>query len=175
LNLAIDIYYYKTYAKCVGVLFLWEDDVSAKVIEATVDGVADYVPGEFYKRELPCVMAVIDQVRKYKIDCIILDSHVQLGEGKKGLGEYVYEALDQKYPIIGVAKSSFPGNEEYVREVRRGESENPLYVSAVGCDLDEAAESILNMHGKYRIPTMLKEVDRLGRDSVYPINSGHSV
>jgi deoxyribonuclease V len=175
LNLAIDIYYYKTYAKCVGVLFLWEDDVSAKVIEATVDGVADYVPGEFYKRELPCVMAVIDQVRKYKIDCIILDSHVQLGEGKKGLGEYVYEALDQKYPIIGVAKSSFPGNEEYVREVRRGESENPLYVSAVGCDLEEAAESILNMHGKYRIPTMLKEVDRLGRDSVYPINSGHSV
>jgi deoxyribonuclease V len=165
-NLAIDIYYYKTYAKCVGVLFLWEDDVPAKVLEATVDGVADYVPGEFYKRELPCVMAVIDQVRKYKIDCIILDSHVQLGEGKKGLGEYVHEAFDQKYPIIGVAKSSFQGNAEYVREVRRGESEHPLYVSAVGCDLDEAAESILNMHGEYRIPTMLKEVDRIGRASV---------
>jgi deoxyribonuclease V len=163
MNLAIDIYYYKTYAKCVGVLFLWGDDVPAKVIEATVDGVADYVPGEFYKRELPCVMAVIDQVRKYKIDCIILDSHVQLGEGKKGLGEYVHEAFDQKYPIIGVAKSSFQGNAEFVREVRRGESENPLYVSAVGCDLDEAAESILNMHGEYRIPTMLKEVDRIGR------------
>jgi deoxyribonuclease V len=165
-NLAIDIYYYKTYAKCVGLLFLWEDEVPTKVIEATVDGVADYVPGEFYKRELPCVMAVIDQVRKYKIDCIILDSHVQLGEGKKGLGEYVYEAVDQKYPIIGVAKSSFQGNAEFVREVRRGESENPLYVSAVGCDLDEAAESILNMHGEYRIPTILKEVDRIGRASV---------
>jgi deoxyribonuclease V len=166
LNLAIDIYYYKTYAKCVGLLFLWEDEVPTKVIEATVDGVADYVPGEFYKRELPCVMAVIDQVRKYKVDCIILDSHVQLGEGKKGLGEYVYEAVDQKYPIIGVAKSSFHGNAEFVREVRRGESENPLYVSAVGCDLYEAAESILNMHGKYRIPTLLKEVDRIGRASV---------
>ncbi|MEJ6660753.1 MAG: endonuclease V [Bacteroidia bacterium] len=164
MNLAIDIYYYKNYAKCVGVLFLWEDDVPTQVIEAIVDGVADYVPGEFYKRELPCVLAVIDQVRKYKIDYIILDSHVQLGEGKKGLGEYVYEAFEKKYPIIGVAKSSFSGNEEYVREVRRGDSQNPLYVSAVGCDLEEAEESILNMHGKYRIPTMLKEVDRLGRE-----------
>jgi deoxyribonuclease V len=165
-NLAIDIYYYETYAKCVGVLFLWEDDVPTKLIEATVDGVAEYVPGEFYKRELPCVMAVIDQVRKYKIDCIVLDSHVQLGEGKKGLGEYVYEAVDQRYPIIGVAKSSFQGNEEFVREVRRGESENPLYVSAIGTDLEEAAEYIQNMHGEYRIPTMLKEVDRLGHASV---------
>ena len=164
MNLVIDIYYYKTYAKCVGVLFLWEDDVPTKVIEATVDGVGDYVPGEFYKRELPCVMAVIDQVRKHKIDCIILDSYVQLGEGKKGLREYVYEAVDKKYPIIGVAKSSFQSNAEFVREVRRGESENPLYISAIGCDLDKAAESILNMRGEYRIPTMLKEVDRLGRE-----------
>ena len=145
-------------------LFLWENDVPAKAIEATLDGVPDYVPGQFYKRELPCVMAVIDQVRNYKIDYIILDSHVQLGQGKKGLGEYVYETLDQKYPIIGVAKSSFQGNEERVREVRRGKSENPLYVSAVGCDLGKAAESILNMHGEYRMPTMSKEVDRLGRE-----------
>jgi deoxyribonuclease V len=166
LNLAIDIYYYEDYAKCVGVLFEWEDEVPTKVIEATIDEVADYVPGEFYKRELPCVMAVIYQVKQYKIDCIILDSHVQLGEGKKGLGEYVYEAVDEMYPVIGVAKSSFHGNEEYVRKVRRGESENPLYVSAIGTDVDEAAEHILNMHGEYRIPSILKEVDRLGRASV---------
>ena len=150
----------------MGVLIQWQDESPTKVIEATVDGVADYVPGEFYKRELPCVMAVIHQVRKYKVDCIILDSHVQLGEGKKGLGEYVYEAVYQMYPIIGVAKSSFHGNVEFVREVRRGESENPLYVSAIGTDLEEAAMYIQNMHGDYRIPTMLKEVDRLGRVSV---------
>ena len=121
------------------------------------------MPGEFYKGGLPCVMAVIEQVTKYKIDCIILDSHVQLGEGRKGLGEYVYEAVDEKYPVIGVAKRSFHSNADYVREVRRGESENPLYVSAIGIDLDEAAEYILNMHGEYRIPSILKEVDRLGR------------
>lgn len=163
MNLAIDIYYPDKGATCVGVLFEWEDAEPSKVITAYLDEVEEYVPGEFYKRELPCVMAVIDQVRKYKIDCIVLDSHVQLGDGQKGLGEYVYEAVDEVYPVIGVAKRSFHSNADYVRKVRRGESENPLYVSAIGIDLDEAAECILNMHGEYRIPTMLKEVDRIGR------------
>lgn len=163
MNLAIDIYYHDKGATCVGVLFEWEDSEPKKVIRAYIDEVEEYVPGEFYKRELPCVMAVIYQVKQYKVDSIILDSHVQLGEGQKGLGEYVYEAVDKIYPVIGVAKRSFHSNAEYVREVRSGESENPLYVSAIGCDLDEAAEYIQNMHGEYRIPTMLKEVDRLGR------------
>lgn len=44
----------------MGVLSLWEDDMPTKVIEAAVDGVGDFMPGEFYKRELPCVMAIID-------------------------------------------------------------------------------------------------------------------
>jgi deoxyribonuclease V len=71
--------------------------------------------------------------------------------------------MDKVYPVIGVAKRGFYNNAGYVREVRRGESENPLYVSAIGMDLELAAECIQNMHGEYRIPTMLKEVDRLGR------------
>ena len=163
MNLAIDIYYHDKGATCVGVLFDWRDAEPSKVIRAYLDEVEEYVPGEFYKRELPCVLAVIYQVKRYKVDCIILDSHVQLGAGQKGLGEYVYEALDEQYPVIGVAKKGFYNNTEYVREVRRGQSDNPLYVSAIGCDLDEAADCIQNMHGEHRIPTMLKEVDKIGR------------
>jgi deoxyribonuclease V len=163
MNLAIDIYYHDKGATCVGVLFDWRDAEPSKIIEAYLDEVEEYVPGEFYKRELPCVLAVIYQVKRYKVDCILLDSHVQLGAEKKGLGEYVYETLDERYPVIGVAKKSFYNNTEYVREVRRGQSDNPLYVSAVGCDLDEAADCIQNMHGEHRIPTILKEVDRIGR------------
>ena len=163
-NLAIDIYYNDKEATCVGVLFEWEDAEPSKVVRAFLDEVEEYVPGEFYKRELPCVLAVIYQVKQYNIDCIVLDSHVQLGEGQKGLGEYVYEAMDEVYPVIGVAKRGFYNNAEYVREVRRGNSKNPLYVSSVGCDLNDAAEYIQHMHGEYRIPTMLKEVDRIGRD-----------
>jgi len=166
MNLAIDIYYHDKGATCVGVLFDWEDVEPKKIIRAFLDEVEEYVPGEFYKRELPCVMAVIYQVRQYKIDCIILDSHVQLGNGQIGLGEYVYKTVNEIYPIIGVGKRGFYSNAEYVREVRRGESENPLYVSAIGMDLDKAAECIKNMHGKFRLPTILKEVDRIGREKI---------
>lgn len=90
-----------------------------KVIKAYLNEVEEYVPGEFYKLELPCFMVVIYQVKQYKVDFIILDSRVQLGEGEKGLGEYVYKALDEMYLIIGVAKRSFHSNAEYVGEVRR--------------------------------------------------------
>ena len=165
MNLAIDIYYREEGgATCVGVLFQWKDAEPTKVIRATIDEVEEYVPGEFYKRELPCVMTVIYQVKHYKVDYIILDSHVQLGEDQKGLGEYVYEAVDKMYPVIGVAKRGFYNNVQYVREVKRGESDNPLYVSAIGCDLEEAAEWVRDMHGEYRIPSILKEVDRIGRE-----------
>jgi len=162
--LAIDIYYHDKGATCVCVLFEWEDSEPSKVIRAYLDEVEEYVPGEFYKRELPCVLAVVYQVKQYKVDCIVLDSHVQLGEGQKGLGEYVYAAMDEVYPVIGVAKKGFYNNAEYVREIRRGNSESPLYVSAIGCDLDDAAACIQNMQGEYRNPNILKEVDRIGRD-----------
>ena len=55
-----------------------------KVIKAYLNEVEEYVPGEFYKLELPCFMVVIYQVKQYKVDCIILDSRVQLREGEKG-------------------------------------------------------------------------------------------
>lgn len=163
MNLAIDIYYHDKGATCLGVLFDWGDAEPSKVIRAYLDEVEDYVPGEFYKRELPCILAIVYQVKQYKIDCIIIDGHVQLGDGKKGLGEYVFEASDKLYPVIGVAKRSYHTNAEYVIEVRRGASENPLYVSAIGIDLDKAAEYIQNMNGDFRIPTILNLVDKLGR------------
>ncbi|PCJ67185.1 MAG: endonuclease V [Bacteroidetes bacterium] len=164
MNLAIDIYYKENQATCIGVLFEWDDKEPRKVIKAYLKDVAEYVSGQFYKRELPCVMAVVYQVKQYKIDCIIVDGHVQLGEGEKGLGEYVYEAVEKQYPVIGIAKKSYFNNRDYVQEVRRGESESPLYVSAIGTDLEEAALWVKEMHGDFRFPSILKELDRLTRE-----------
>ena len=48
-------------------------------------------------------------------------------------------------------------------EVLRGESLKPLFVTAVDMELEEARNAVLSMHGKYRIPTFLKEVDGLRR------------
>lgn len=54
--LAIDVHYRDTFAKAVGVLFNWDDEHPQKIITTIVDNVDEYIPGEFYKRELPSVL-----------------------------------------------------------------------------------------------------------------------
>ncbi len=66
---------------------------------------------------------------------------------------------------MGVAKMRF-SRARVAREVTRGGSRSPLYVTAVGIDLRMAACHIREMHGQYRIPTLLKRVDHLCRGRV---------
>jgi deoxyribonuclease V len=73
----------------------------------------------------------------------------------------LYETLQQQIPVIGVAKTKFLQNTQHVREVFRGQSINPLYISSIGIDIDQAAQNIQNMFGNYRIPTLLKHLDTL--------------
>ena len=165
MQLAIDIYYLPNQtAKCVGVLFNWEDKSPQKFIVTKVENVAEYIPGEFYLRELPCVLAITDLIDLTKIETAVVDGHVQLGEGKKGLGEYVYEALDKKIPVIGVAKRSYHTNKQLVKQVLRGNSSNPLHVSAIGVKLEWAAQKVAEMHGEYRIPDILKKLDQVTKE-----------
>lgn len=160
--LAIDVHYRATFAKAISIEFeTWQDEHPSKIHEVLIDEVAAYVPGQFYKRELPCILKVLEKTPLEKIEVIIVDGYVTLSdEGKFGLGMYLYEALNQKIPIIGVAKRSFKDNEQQVQKVWRGESKNPLYVTSVDFDLEEAVHQIQQMKGQYRIPTLLKILDQ---------------
>ena len=165
--LALDVFYFVDHAIAGGVLFQhWRDATeSARYVE-NVPGicVADYVPGEFYKRELPCLCAVIDRLDVFP-SAIVIDGYVTLdASGRPGLGMHLWDSLDQKIPIIGVAKNRFSGTPAE-SELFRGNSQRPLYVTAVGMPLEEAKANIGNMHGKYRIPTLLKKVDQLSREA----------
>ncbi len=42
-------------------------------------------------------------------------------------------------------------------------AESPYLSHLLKIDLEDAKELVLNMHGEYRIPTLLKKVDRLSR------------
>ena len=63
--------------------------------------------------------------------------------------------------MIGAAKTVFHATATV--EVRRGRSERPLYVTATGMEPEVAAQHIRRMHGRYRMPTLLREVDQLSR------------
>ncbi|MBD1365225.1 endonuclease V [Mucilaginibacter sp. ZT4R22] len=164
--LAIDIYYLEDAAKAVGALFYWDDVIAAQTISLGVDNIEPYVPGEFYKRELPCILKVIEQADLEQIDLIIVDGNVYIdNEGSYGLGGKLWEALGGKIPVIGVAKTFFKNTEEKVIPVERGQSKNPLYVSAIGMDTLEASELIKSMKGEHRMPDILKYVDTLTKEA----------
>lgn len=126
----------------------------------TLEGIADYVPGQFYKRELPCILSLLQQVPIAKLDAIIIDGYVYLDdEQMPGLGGYLYNALQGDIPVIGVAKSNFATLNKLKLRLLRGNSANPLYITAVGVSLRAAGQYITDMAGPYRIPTLLKTLD----------------
>ncbi len=161
--LAIDVDYREDEACVAGVCFSqWQDNAAEKVISSKVTGVEDYVAGQFYKRELPCILALISE-HQLAPDLVIVDGFVFLdGVAQAGLGFYLYQALDQKIPVIGVAKHAFKGiSSDYA--LCRGQSKNPLYVTCVGIEQAHAIDNIHTMAGDYRIPTLLKKADQACR------------
>jgi len=132
--------------------------VAERVVD--LDEVADYEPGRFYLRELPALKAVLHGVNGLSL--LIVDGYVDLEPDghRPGLGFHCHEAFG--VPVIGVAKTSFQGA-THAAEVRRGASLRPLYVTAAGLSVAEAADLVAKMSGPFRLPDALKRVDALAR------------
>lgn len=158
--LAIDVDYRGSKAHVAGVLFSdWRG--KTKRYASTVSGVEDYISGEFYKRELPCILSLIEE-HELSPDCIFVDGYVYLDEGKPGLGWYLFEALNRRVIVIGIAKNP-RGNAMKENEVFRGDSKKPLYVTSEGIDLHRAKKIVEDMDGPFRIPKLIKLADTLCR------------
>jgi deoxyribonuclease V len=126
---------------------------------AVVPVAAAYQAGEFYQRELPPLQAVIPHSRSLAL--IVVDGYVDLdGTGRPGLGAHVHAAFG--VPVVGVAKTPFR-TATHAASVRRGRSARPLYVTAAGMPIGEAADLVRDMTGSFRIPAALKLADRLAR------------
>ena len=162
--LAADVSYSQTRASAAGILLTrWEDAEPYRVLHAELDPVAPYIPGQFYRRELPCILALTNQLECFP-EIIIVDGYVYLGsERRPGLGQHLYDALDGRSAVVGVAKTRF--KDTPTAEVLRGQSLNPMYVTAVGLDEMEARDCVARMYGPHRIPAMLKLVDRLSKQA----------
>jgi deoxyinosine 3'endonuclease (endonuclease V) len=140
----------------------WEAAMPAATYTATVSPIAAYEPGAFYKRELPCLLAVLAQIDIGQVSCVVVDGYVTLGtEQRPGLGQHLYQTLGGRMPVVGVAKTRFAGVAPQVVPVLRGQSQNPLYITSVGLPVGEAARLVASMHGEYRFPTLLKLLDDL--------------
>lgn len=126
---------------------------------AELETVDEYEPGAFYKRELPAIEAVLALAGP--VSLVVVDGYVDLDpDGRPGLGAHVHEATG--LPIVGVAKTAFRWATHAARVVR-GAATRPLFVTAVGLPVEEAAQMVEAMAGAYRIPDALRRVDALAR------------
>lgn len=161
----LDVHYKsdKACAACV-LAESWTDPSPGAAFVAEIGEVLPYEPGSFYRRELPCLLAVLEKLPKPP-GMLVIDGYVWLGADRRpGLGARLHEASGGT-PVVGIAKTRFKGLEGsgLVERVYRGKSTNPLHVTAVGIDLEAAALAVSGMHGRHRIPELLRVVDRLAR------------
>lgn len=155
---ALDVDYRADHAvvACVG-FERWDDATAAFERTRIVRGApAAYVPGAFYLRELPYLVALLKTLDA-RADVVIVDGYVTLAPGKGGLGAHLHRSYG--VPVIGVAKTEFRRAPH--APLLRGTSKRPLFITSAGMKLDAAVAAIRSMHGPHRVPTLLARVDRL--------------
>jgi deoxyribonuclease V len=157
-----DVHYHEDGATAALVLAgNWGDGAALKERTVAIPTAAPYEPGEFYRRELPALLAVLDATSLPADTIVVIDGYVWLGEGRPGLGAHLWRALDETRPVVGVAKTRFQGAAAV--EVRRGRSQRPLFVTSAGLPPTQAAAQVAAMHGPNRVPTLLARADQLAR------------
>jgi len=159
----VDVHYAPRQATAACVVFTeWADRAPAAVVTTTLPAAAAYRAGRFYERELPCLMAVL-QAAGDEFETIVIDGYVHLKPPiGKGLGAHLHGSLDYAPAVVGVAKAPLTVADCFL-SVYRGRSRRPLFVSAIGCPVEQAASAVAGMHGPYRIPSLLKQADRHAR------------
>jgi deoxyinosine 3'endonuclease (endonuclease V) len=135
----------------------------------------EYIPGEFYKRELTGIQEILNKLMTERpdiwsnVDAVIVDSYVKLKAGDTewgGLGQHLHDwlaSIGQHRAVWGVAKSKFGDCDKISELVYRGKSKTPLYVQSTGISNKVTANVIRSLKGEYRIPDILKHVDQLSR------------
>jgi deoxyribonuclease V len=157
----VDVDYRASDAVAAGLWFRgWSAESAVYQAVASFRTVAEYEPGAFYRRELPCLLGVL--ARGPRPEIVVVDGYVWLGDGKPGLGAHLHTAIGGV--VVGVAKTRYAPATDAIA-VCRGKSRSPLFVSAVGLSVEEAANYVMQMDGPYRVPTLLKQVDALARSS----------
>lgn len=164
----VDVDYRDSYAIAAAIV---ANSIDASVANETriakIDKVEAYRPGHFFERELPCILQVLQSIQSpYRV--VVIDGYVELDDsGRLGLGGHLHARLPKGISVIGIAKTAFHGS-SFAIPVLRGKSQKPLFVTSRGIDKKDAAKFVAKMHGDHRLPTLVKLVDSLARNSELP-------
>jgi len=138
------------------------DDSGTRTVTAIVHNIEEYCPGQFYRRELKCVDAILSQLDLAEIELVIVDGFADFGTEDRSLGTYVFD--NYHIPVIGIAKNPYAPCKVANTEVCRGTSARPLFVTAKGMPHAEAKKIVRHMAGDNRLPILVKIADKCARD-----------
>src|SRR5215470_594299 len=120
----MDVHYQGTRAVAAGIAFRgWSDETVVAERVVSVPDIQPYKSGQLYVRELPCLLAVLQVLPPVQV--ALIDGYVWLEENRPGLGAHLYQSLDGRFAVIGVAKTRYLGATN-VQEITRGKSKQPL-------------------------------------------------
>ena len=169
--LSTDVAYDNGTGYGIGVVFDgFNDSKPSDVIEVIVPDVGEYIPGEFYKRDLKVLTAIYEEYKqRFKKNPLVVfvDAYVDLGD-KKGCGRYFAESIDDEAIVVGIAKNEYkPATEAGVAEpVLRGSSTKSLFVTSTIIPKEDAGTLVKMLHGENRHPTLIKKTDILTKEFV---------
>lgn len=141
----------------------WDAPEPSRTYTCRIAQLEKAISGELDLRDLPCLLQLL-QAHALEPDVIVIDGLVHLDANEApGFGRHLHHALEGRAAIIGVSKASMPGLPGQF-EVIREEEARPLVVTCIGIELGAAKARLRAMHGKRRVPTLLKLVARIAKD-----------
>jgi deoxyribonuclease V len=140
----------------------WGAFEGTKTYTLRVDHVEKPVKGELDLRELPWLLQLL-QNHSLQPEVIVFDGLVHLdAQETPGLGRHLHDTLGGRTGVIGAARTGFKDTPEQF-EVYREEETGPLIVTCAGIDLGAAKARIRTMHGRKRVPTLMKLAARIAK------------
>ena len=147
----------------------WAAFEGTKNYALRIEHVEKPAKGELDLRALPWLVQLLD-ANRLQPEVIVLDGFVHLdAQETPGLGRRLHDTLAGRTAVIGVSRTVFKGADTPEQFCIFREDETPaLIVTSAGIDLGAAKARIRMMHGRKRVPTLMKLAARIAKGSVEP-------
>jgi deoxyribonuclease V len=144
----------------------WSAGEGTKNYALDVAHVEKAAKGELDLRALPWLIRLLE-ANRLQPEAIVLEGFVHLdAQDTPALGRRLHDTLGGRTAVIGVSRSPFKGDTPDQFCVFREEETPPLVVTCAGIDLGAAKARIRVMHGRKRVPTLMKLAARIAKGSV---------
>ena len=132
-----------------------------------VEHVEKPAKGELDLRALPWFIQLLE-ANRLQPEAIVFDGFVHLdARDTPGFGLRLHDTLGGRVPVIGVSKSLFKAADTPDQFcIFREDETPPLVITSAGIDLGAAKARVRMMHGRKRMPTLMKLAARIAKGSV---------